>query len=119
MSFFERGMHTIKPFEKLEFTDDYMFYKVMQDDEICIGILENLLKIKVDHIVRQEMQKELKPYYNSKGVTLDAYIKDSSRIYNIEMQQVNNADLPKRTRYYQSLSQNYYYPRTKKYLLAA
>ena len=25
---------TLKPFEELEFTDDFMFYQVMQDDSI-------------------------------------------------------------------------------------
>ena len=94
---------TIKPFEELEFTDDFMFYQVLQNDEICKKLLERLLKVKIDRIVRQELQKELKPYYGSKGVRLDAYIKDSGRIFNIEMQQVSNEGLPKRTRYYQSM----------------
>ncbi len=94
---------TIKPFESLEFTDDYMFYKVMQDDEICREVLEHLLKIKIDHIERQDVQKVLKPYYEAHGVRLDAYIKDSTRIVNIELQQVANDELPKRSRYYSSI----------------
>ena len=94
---------TLKPFEELEFTDDFMFYQVMQDDSICIEILETLLKTKIDHIERKELQKELRPYYESRGVRFDAYLKDSSRVFNIEMQQVINDELPKRTRYYQSI----------------
>ena len=94
---------TLKPFEELEFTDDFMFYQVMQDDSICIEILETLLKTKIDHIERKELQKELRPYYESKGVRFDAYLKDSNRVFNIEMQQVINDELPKRTRYYQSI----------------
>ena len=93
----------LKPFEELEFTDDFMFYQVMQDDSICIELLETLLKTKIDHIERKELQKELRPYYESKGVRFDAYLKDSNRIFNIEMQQVINDELPKRTRYYQSI----------------
>ena len=93
----------LKPFEELEFTDDFMFYQVMQDDSICIEILETLLKTKIDHIERKELQKELRPYYESRGVRFDAYLKDSNRIFNIEMQQVINDELPKRTRYYQSI----------------
>ena len=46
----------LKPFEELEFTDDFMFYQVMQDDSICIEILETLLKTKIDHIERKELQ---------------------------------------------------------------
>ena len=55
------------------------------------------------HIVRQDVQKELKPFYESNGIRLDAYIKDSNRIFNIEMQQVSDDELPKRSRYYSSM----------------
>ena len=34
----------LKPFEKLEFTDDYMFKKVMKNEEICKGVIERLLQ---------------------------------------------------------------------------
>ena len=33
-------INSIKPFELLEFTDDYIFYRVMQNDEICKELLE-------------------------------------------------------------------------------
>lgn len=94
---------TKKAFKKLDFTDDYMFYQVMQHDDICKEILEHLLKIRIDHIERQDVQKELKPYYESHGVRLDAYLKDSKRIFNVEMQKVSNKELPKRSRYYSSM----------------
>ena len=96
-------LSTLKPFEELDFTDDFIFYQVMQNDEICMTILEHLLKVRLDHIERQEVQKELKPYYESRGVRLDAYVKDSSRIFNVEMQKVSNDELPKRSRYYSSM----------------
>ena len=96
-------LSAIKPFEKLEFTDDFMFYQVMQHDDICKDILEHLLKVRIDHIERQEVQKELKPYYENRGVRLDAYIKDSNRIFNIAMQKVSSEELPKRSRYYCSM----------------
>ena len=96
-------LSTLKPFEELEFTDDFIFYQVMQNDDICKTILEHLLKVQLDHIERQEVQKELKPYYESRGVRFDAYVKDSSRIFNVEMQKVTNDELPKRSRYYSSM----------------
>ena len=96
-------LSTLKPFEDLDFTDDFIFYQVMQNDDICISIFEHLLKIRLDHIERQEVQKELKPYYESRGVRFDAYVKDSSRIFNVEMQKVANDELPKRSRYYSSM----------------
>ena len=96
-------LSTLKPFEELDFTDDFIFYQVMQNDEICMSILEHLLKVQLDHIERQEVQKELKPYYETRGVRLDAYVKDSTRIFNVEMQKVSNDELPKRCRYYSSM----------------
>ena len=96
-------LSTLKPFEELDFTDDFIFYQVMQNDDICKTILEHLLKVRLDHIERQEVQNELKPYYESRGVRFDAYVKDSSRIFNVEMQKVSNDELPKRSRYYSSM----------------
>ena len=95
--------NNIKPFEELTLADDFMFYQVMQDDEICIGVLERLLKIDIDHIERQELQKEIKPYYQSKYIKLDVYVKNEDKVYDIEIQNEDMDELPKRVRYYQSM----------------
>ena len=95
--------NSIKPFEELTLADDFMFYQVMQDDEICIGVLERLLKIDIDHIERQELQKEIKPYYQSKYIKLDVYVKNDDKVYDIEIQNEDMDELPKRVRYYQSM----------------
>jgi predicted transposase/invertase (TIGR01784 family) len=95
--------NNIKPFEELTLADDFMFYQVMQDDEICIGVLERLLKIDIDHIERQELQKEIKPYYQSKYIKLDVYVKNDDKVYDIEIQNEDMDELPKRVRYYQSM----------------
>ena len=95
--------NNIKPFEELTLADDFMFYQVMQDDEICIGVLERLLKIEIDHIERQELQKEIKPYYQTKYIKLDVYVKNDDKIYDIEIQNEDMDELPKRVRYYQSM----------------
>ncbi len=39
-----------KPIEELTFTDNFMFGRIMQDAEICKGLLERLLEIKIDKI---------------------------------------------------------------------
>ncbi len=96
-------MAAIKPLEELSFSDNFMFNQVMQNDKICIKILERLLKIEIDHIERVELEKEIKPYYQSKSVRLDVYIKDSDRVFDIEMQRDDFTELPRRLRYYQSM----------------
>lgn len=92
-----------KPIEELTFTDDFMFYKVMQDKEICKELLELLLKIKIEKIEYPELQKDIKPFYSTKGIRLDVYVKDSNRIFDIEIQTTVPSNLAKRTRYYQSM----------------
>ena len=92
-----------KPFEELTFSDDFMFGKVMQDPEICTGVLERLLHIKIDRLEYPQLQKVISPYYTSRGIRLDVYVKDSDRVFDIEMQSTPQDALEKRMRYYQSM----------------
>ena len=92
-----------KPIEKLTFTDDYMFSALMKDPKICAGVIERVLGIKADKIKYPTIQKELKPYYETHGARFDIYVKDSKKVYDIEIQARLKNNLPKRARYYQSL----------------
>ena len=92
-----------KPIEELTFADDFMFGRVMQNPEICKGLLERLLEIKIDKIEYPTLQKTISPHYESKGVRLDVYVQDSNRVFDIEIQNYIDENLPKRTRYYQSM----------------
>lgn len=93
----------MKKVDDLVFTDDYMFGAVMRDPYICTKILERVLKIKIEHIEYPELQKAIKPYYESKGVRLDVYVKDTNQVFDVEVQSSEPADVAKRTRYYQSM----------------
>ena len=75
----------------------------MQNPELCKGVIERLLEIKVERIEYPELQKEIRPYYSAHGVRMDVYVKDSDRIFDIEMQTSVPDDLPRRMRYYQSM----------------
>ena len=92
-----------KPVEELTFTDDYMFGYVMRNPEICKELLERLLKIKIEKLEYPELQKSISPYYEAKGVRLDVYVKDSDKVFDIEIQNGKKSNLGKRTRYYQSM----------------
>ena len=76
------------PFEDLQFTDHFMFEKVLMDEEICRELLERLLKIKVSmqdianiyHINKESVSRR-KQRIKSKigndllqGLTLDEFI---------------------------------------------
>jgi len=92
-----------KSVEELTFTDDFMFGTVMKNKAVCKGVLERLLHIKVGKIEYPSLQKTIAPFYESKGIRLDVYVAEPSRVFDIEIQTSILPDLPKRTRYYQSL----------------
>ena len=94
---------TFKPIDELFFTDDYMFGAVMRNPEICKSILETLLNIQIEKLEYPELQKSISTYYESKGVRLDVYVKDSDKVFDIEVQNDSAISLPKRMRYYQSM----------------
>jgi predicted transposase/invertase (TIGR01784 family) len=93
----------IKSVEELTFSDDGMFQAVMHDPEICAEVVERLLHIKVNHIDYPELEKTIAPYYSSKGIRLDVYIKNSDKVIDVEIQNYKMEALGKRTRYYQSM----------------
>ena len=92
-----------KSFDELTFADDWMFQKVMHNPEICAELIERLLHIRVDHVEFPELEKAIAPYYTSKGVRLDVYLKDSDKVIDIECQANLKPAIGKRTRYYQSM----------------
>ena len=92
-----------KPVDELTFTDDGMFQAVMRDPALCAELVERLLHIRVSHIEYPELEKKIAPYFSSKGVRMDVYLKDSDKIIDVEMQSYPQAALPLRTRYYQSM----------------
>jgi len=62
--------------ENLKISNDFMFAKVMRNPELCKGMLERLLDIRIDHIEYPEEQKVIDIARDSKSVRLDVYIHD-------------------------------------------
>lgn len=91
--------------DNLGISNDFLFGKVMQNPELCKKLLQIILPdLEIEHIEYPELQKEIKPDADAKSIRLDIYVKDNKNVvYNIEMQAGNTKELPKRSRYYQSL----------------
>lgn len=87
-----------KPVDKLTFADDGMFQEVMRNPEICAELIERLLHLKVGHVEYPELEKAIKPFYTTKGVRLDVYLKDEDKIIDVELQCYPQEALGKRTR---------------------
>lgn len=92
-----------KSFDELTITDDYMFYRVMENIDICKTLLNIVLHDKIGTITDIQLQKTVTDAGNAKGVRFDVWAKDcDGTIYDVEMQAINKDDLAKRIRYYQS-----------------
>ena len=92
-----------KPIDELTFTDNGMFQAVMHEPDICAELVERLLHVKVKKISYPKLEKQIAPFYTTKGVRLDVYLKDEDKIIDVEMQSYPQEALGKRTRYYQSM----------------
>lgn len=97
--------YRIKPYEKLAFTDDFMFGKVIQHHrDICRELIELVLGVRIKRINYIQTQKSMDAEPGSKSVRLDAYVDDEAgTFYEIEMQTGREKALPRRSRYYQSV----------------
>ena len=91
--------------ESLGISNDFMFGKVMQDAELCKELLQRILPdLDIDHIEYPEAQKSIRSDVDAKSVRLDVYVRDGKgTVYDIEMQVTDTKELPKRSRYYQSM----------------
>ena len=94
-----------KEYNELDFTDDFMFCMILENNpDLCKELLELLLDIKIKKVELADSQKRIDLTYDGKGVRLDVYVNDSENtIYDIEMQTTKQKELPKRTRYYQGM----------------
>ena len=101
----ENHMTNATAWEELQISNDFIFGKVMQDPKLCKGLLQRILPgLKIDRIEYPETQKAVRPDIDAKSVRFDAYVEDGKgTVYDIEMQVGTSKELPKRTRYYQSL----------------
>ena len=94
-----------KKYEELDFTDDFMFCKVLTNNpELCRELLELIIGRKVGEFLQIEKQKQIEITADGKGIRFDVYSEDDRNvIYDCEMQTTANRNLPKRARYYQGM----------------
>ena len=94
-----------KSFDELTFTDDFIFHKVMtQNEHICKKVIELCIGRKVNRIRYKDGQKSLKPSPEGHGIRLDVYLEDDLQtLYDIEMQTSYHKFIGKRIRYYDSV----------------
>ena len=93
-----------KSFGELDLVDDYMFDVVTEDLESCKLILELAMGIHIKEIGWRENQKVIHNLPGKRGARLDFYVEtEEGTVYDVEMQKRKRGNIPKRTRFYQSL----------------
>ena len=60
-----------------------MFQAVLRDPEISAELVELLLGIKVKRVEYPELEKVIEPFYTTKGVRLDVYLKDEDKAIDV------------------------------------
>ena len=90
-------------FDHMTLKNNFMFNIVMRRPRLCKIILERILGIKIAQISYPESEKGIEVDLSSRSIRLDIYCEDDNTMYNIELQNSDYEDLPRRSRYYQSL----------------
>lgn len=95
----------MKNFQDLEFADDYMFCRILQNH---VDAAKQIVKLatgrEVESIEYSSKQNVLDPYSDAKSVRFDIYFVGDSEVYDIEMQTTKQKNIAKRTRYYLGMS---------------
>ena len=98
----------MKPYEELEFSDDFMFGKTMEDLELCHDVIECLLQRPIAALEETQGQKEFRFTSDGKRIRLDLFNRDvegvlyDAEMQNLGKQSIRSLHLPKRSRFYQS-----------------
>ena len=90
--------------ESLTFTDNFIFSRVMHDEHICRQVVELILGVRIGKIRYLSAQDEHKTDPDSMRIIMDVFLRDENRIINVEVQTGHKKELPKRSRYYQSVA---------------
>ena len=69
-----------KEYEELEFSNDFIFGKTMEDSELCRDVIECLLQRQVGELTEVQGQKEWHFTFDGKPIRLDVYSEDDSGI---------------------------------------
>ena len=94
----------IKPLKDLNLTDRFLFDMVMEDLQTQQDALSIIFGRDIPLLSRGETEKEFRVSPSVRSIRMDVFsIDEEKAVYNTEMQQKQQFDLAKRSRYYQSM----------------
>ena len=94
-----------KEWEQLGITNDFIFCKIMQDKELLSELIHMILpEVEFDDL-EITAQKSIEIGKDIHGVRFDIYVKSTKgTVFEIEMQVLNQGNLPRRLRFYGSMA---------------
>lgn len=93
------------PLQELNLTSRFLFDEVLEDPKVHQDMLEIIFQREIPLLEKNETEKELRVSPLLRSIRMDVFSMDQEKvIYNTEMQQKRRADLAKRSRYYQSMT---------------
>ena len=94
-----------KRYDELEFTDNFMFCKVLQTNpDLCKELIELILERKIGKIISIDREQSIEMTTDGRGIRFDVSLEDDEdSLYDVEMQTIYFKDLPRRFRYYQGM----------------
>ena len=98
------GSGGMKDYDELDFTDDFLFCKILEENPDVCEELASLILGQEIHLVNIHKQESVKVSQDGKGVKMDVFADDDrERIFDIEMQTTKKKNIAKRSRYYQGI----------------
>ena len=96
---------TMKPLKDLNLTDRFLFDAVAEDPQAHEAMLRIILGREIHLGATNQTEKELGVSPSVRSIRMDVYALDDEdeTAYNTEMQNKKSQDIPKRSRYYQSM----------------
>ena len=91
-----------KSFQELDLSNAFLFAAALEDSETCRLVLEIILGVKLP-AVKVHAEHSILVSSEVRSVRLDIYANDELEVnYNVEAQNQNEGNLPKRSRYHQA-----------------
>ena len=100
----KHDIKSIKPLKDLNLTDRFLFDMVMEDLQTQQDVLSIIFGRNIPLLSQGETEKEFRVSPSVRSIRMDVFSMDEEKaVYNTEMQQKQQSDLARRSRYYQSM----------------
>lgn len=93
-----------KPLREMNLTDDFLFDVATAELENCKTIIELSTGLRLKSLKWKEGQKVIHNIPGKRGIRMDFVAEsEDGRVFDVEMQNRKEGNIPKRTRFYQAL----------------